>query len=313
LIWFVTIAALLVFAVVSLLAGYGTLIWLRKREARQLHGNLRHFPNKKSKWTQVAGGRIHYIAAGHGSDLVLLHGIAANIYCWRKVIPLLTPHFRVWTLDLLGFGHSDKPVNGKYDAPSQAEAILEFMNAVGISKKAILVGSSMGASIATQLTADHPDAVSHLILCNAAINRNAVVFDLRRMKRLAPAFAPFVNRFTVRQILRYIAAPGAVINNQDVDAYLKPYSKNYDGIISFIASFDILLDKNLWTRTKDIKIPTLLLWGEKDNVVPAKLAIELEKSFPNCQLKVHPGSGHHIQEEAPEWFVENLIHFLSPK
>jgi pimeloyl-ACP methyl ester carboxylesterase len=311
LIWIYITLALIILGFLAVAAGFGILIYYRRHEAKRLEKDLTHFPNDRSHWVEIGGAKLHYVVEGSGPDVILIHGIAANIYCWRKVIPLLAQKNRVWAIDLLGFGHSDKPVDGDYSAAAQAKIIREFMLHVGINEKVTLVGSSMGGSISTRFTVDYPQLVSHLVLCNAAINRNAVVFDLRKIRRIAPVFAPFINKFTVRQILKHIAAPGFAVENLDVDAYLKPYSKHYDSILSFIASFDILLDMDLWTQTKNIQIPTLLLWGEKDNVVPVKLAVDLEKSFPNCSLKIHPDSGHHLQEEVPEWFAENIFAFLS--
>lgn len=302
--------ALSALSTLGILLAWWSLRLYRRWETKRLIPHLSHFPNAHSRYADVDGVRLHYIVAGStGPDLILLHGIGANIYCWRKLIPLMAKRHRVWALDLMGFGLSDKPAHRTYDAKSQARLIRAFMAKHRI-RRAVLMGSSMGAAIATQVAALHPKKVSHLVLCNPSIEA-PVVLDLRRVRMLAPLFHPLVNRFTVAQILkRFIYAPGAEFTAVDVDVYLKPYVEGNVPLQSFIQSIDILVDKEIWKAAAEIKVPTLLLWGARDALIPAKLGSKLKAAFPACSLKIHPSAAHHIQEEVPEWLAEEVQAFI---
>ena len=81
------------------LATWWTLYILRARHIRKSYSDKTVFPNSQSKFETINGVRIHYVNEGKGSHLLLLHGIGANIFCWRHLIPLLAPHFTVWAVD----------------------------------------------------------------------------------------------------------------------------------------------------------------------------------------------------------------------
>src|SRR2546423_1872056 len=86
-----------------------------------------YFPNAQSRFVVIDNVKIHYVVEGRGQDIVLIHGLAANIYCWRKLIPILARKFRVWAIDLKGFGLSDKPRGSSYDLQTQALLVSHFI------------------------------------------------------------------------------------------------------------------------------------------------------------------------------------------
>ena len=107
------------------------------------------YPNKESRYETIDGVKLHYVCHGSGADILLLHGIAANIYCWRLLIPLLEKKFRVWAVDIKGFGLSDKP-DDNYDLQSQADLLVKFARK-HVMKNLTVVGSSMGGAIASEV------------------------------------------------------------------------------------------------------------------------------------------------------------------
>ena len=110
---------------------------------------------------KVNGVRLHYVTAGEGEPLFLLHGVPKTHYHWRHVIPLLTPHFKVIAPDLRGLGDSEHPVVG-YDMKNMGEDIAALATHLGYDKFN-LVGEDWGASTAYQLAANHPDRVKKLV------------------------------------------------------------------------------------------------------------------------------------------------------
>ncbi len=107
-------------------------------------------------------GNISYEVGGKGRNIVLIHCWAGSKEYWKWTIQALTPHFRIYALDLKGFGDSDKPDDG-YTMADFSQLIAEFFNALGISK-AILVGHSMGGKIAVSFAQAYPDKVDKLVL-----------------------------------------------------------------------------------------------------------------------------------------------------
>lgn len=110
---------------------------------------------------KVNGVRLHYVKAGQGEPLFLLHGVPKTHYHWRHVIPLLTPHFTVIAPDLRGLGDSEHPVVG-YDMKNMGEDIAELATHLGY-QTFNLAGEDWGASTAYQLAANHPDRVRKLV------------------------------------------------------------------------------------------------------------------------------------------------------
>ena len=112
-------------------------------------------PVGQEKVIDVLGQRIHYVEAGSGPAVVLLHGLGADATTWLPTLPALAPHFHVYALDQLGFGQSDKPMI-PYRPRTLVDFLTGFFDQLGI-EKATLVGNSLGGWAAAAFTLAHPD------------------------------------------------------------------------------------------------------------------------------------------------------------
>ncbi len=290
-------------------------IWLiyfvkRKFLWRKVFKDANFLITDKSKYCSVDGVRLHYTEQGRGENLLLLHGIGASIYCWRKLIPYLENSFRIWSVDIMGFGLSDKPKNANYDLSSQARLLTKFLEANGVNK-CVLVGNSMGGAIAAEMLIQNPQGIAGLVLINSAHDPRIVRFDLRKIKFLTNVFRPFVTRRFIRIILKKLYSDQKNITNQTIDTYLSPYMKDEDSIRAFVNSFDSLMDSTLISRLKNTSRKILILLGQKDNFVPMKFGIELHHCLPSSKIKIHSAAGHHLQEEEPEWTAREINEFLT--
>jgi pimeloyl-ACP methyl ester carboxylesterase len=133
------------------------------------------------------------------------------------------------------------------------------------------------------------------------------------VKTFAKLLAPVVTRTLVKKALETVYAPGTPAPSTEVvDAYLTPYAKNSDGLVTFVAAIETLTDKTLIQRIIDTRVRTLILWGRHDRIIPLKHGESLHKKLAGSQFFVHPDIGHHPQEEAPQWVADHIKTFLRP-
>jgi len=298
------------------------LIWgsahiYRLIQAKKIFSADTYFPHARSLFKIIDGCRLHYLKEGDGQNILLIHGLGANIYCWRKLIPVLAQHYRVWAVDLKGFGLSDKPRNSSYSLKSQAELLSHFMESEKI-RKFTVVGNSMGGAIAIQLEVDRPDLVENLVLINSAHDPEMFSPQLRTfakfMKAAVPAaglFTPVVNVKSVSFFLPKIyGSENYEITPEDVHAYVAPYMEGADSHRAFVAASEGMLWNNLTENLKKIQSRVLILCGAKDNLLPAHFGKKLHETLPGSAYFVHPTGGHHLQEEEPEWVAKHIEEFL---
>ncbi|MBV9544029.1 MAG: alpha/beta fold hydrolase, partial [Chloroflexi bacterium] len=129
------------------------------------------------QFTRIDGVRTYYRVTGHGPALVLVHGLGLSHLTWAAATDALAEHFTVYTLDLPGFGYSDKPAD--YASARQAAAFVDrFLEALGV-ERATVIGHSMGGAVAMWLAAEHPTRIERVVLVNATeIGDAAAVFRL---------------------------------------------------------------------------------------------------------------------------------------
>lgn len=273
-------------------------------------------PEKGSHFAEIKDVKLHYIYDGQplatGQKYLLLHGIAANVYCWRKLVPLLTTNNQVWALDLKGFGRSAKPWPSDYSLVGQSELVAEFIKKE-IGAPCILVGNSMGGAIALETALRFPKWVSQLVLLAPAYDSNLVWLDLRNFKFLMPLSRIFAHPVFAKTIIKSLYGTEIPVSESDVDAYLNPFLENPDARKAAVEAFSALTDVSLKERLKKVTQPTFIVWGQRDRVTPVSYAEGISKRIPSSILDIHPTGGHHIQEEEPHWLAQRISQFVSEK
>ncbi len=251
------------------------------------------------------GIRVRYASKGDSSGIpvILLHGYGDSWFSFSPILPLLDNKYRVYVLDQRGHGDSDRPL-GNYALKQFAEDVLAFMDAVNV-KQATVVGHSMGSFVAQHVAATAPERVNKLVLVGSATKiRNNVVSDLQReISTLTdPVPEKFVHDFQTSvafQPLPQDFLKGVVAESRKLPA--RVWQEVMTQMLSPEA--DVQLTK--------IKAPTLIIWGDKENIFPRSEQDALLAMLKNSLLKVYPDTGHAPNWERPERFAKDLQEFLN--
>jgi pimeloyl-ACP methyl ester carboxylesterase len=263
-----------------------------------------------ARYLQVEGTSIRYIDAGHGIPVVLLHGLGASMYAWRKnLTPITAAGFRVIAFDNRGFGFSDKPPR-PYDNAAYARLAIALMDSLQLAD-AVLVGHSMGGAIAAEVAIEYPQRVRGLVLIGSAGlgAREPLLFRVARWPVIGPASLAFRGRGLTARLLKSTYADPTKVTEADVDQYYAPmaepeYGRALRGVLRQF-QFD-----GLGGRLERIAAPTLVLWGEEDRWIPLGVGRALAHGISRSAFLSVPHAGHSVQEEAPDEVNRLLLRFL---
>lgn len=292
-------------------------LWSRERETNfEKHADALPFA-ENSKFAEVDGLRVHYQEFGEKSapPILMIHGYSASTFTWNAVAPRLAGNgFRVFVIDLIGFGFSAKPQSFDYTFDSQARIIARLMNRLGIGR-ATLVGSSYGGGVAAAVALDNPERVEKLVLVSAVANddiRNAAITKLVNLPILGDVVTPLLSgsktyiRFRMRHSINQT-------NHHLID------SERITGVMRPLQAADahraLLLTVKNWNAARieqnaaRIKQPTLLIWGENDRIVPLRNGEKLRALLPDSKLVVFRDCGHIPHEERTEDFLKLVTDF----
>jgi len=265
------------------------------------------------------GIKINYYDAGQGPPVLLLHGFGGCAYTWRYLIPPLAAAHRVLTLELKGFGLSDKPLDGHYAVADQAKMVAAFIRRQDLHDL-VIMGHSLGGGVALMtylgLQEDDPGRIDKLVLIDSAGYRQKLPWFIRLAKipgadALGALLPP---RFAADLVLKKCYYHKDQITEEQIDTYA--YYGSLPGAqeaISQTAKQLVLKDKEmeaLIAQYRTIQVPVLLIWGVEDEVVPLNVALNFTRDLPNAQLVPLRRCGHIPPEEEPEATRQAIMDFL---
>jgi len=258
------------------------------------------------KSATVFGAKIRYLEAGDAAKptVILLHGLGAQAESWQLNIAALAKNYRVIAPDQIGFGKSDKPLL-KYRVGTYADFLDKFLSELKI-EKASLVGNSMGGWVAGFFAVKYPSKIEKIVLVDAAgLMPKEIDFD--RIYQLNNS-----TRDEIRANLKLLFANPALANNEAlVDQFMTQRIIAGDGytinsLIESIKRKEDFLDN----RLSEIKLPTLIIWGKQDGLIPVTDADRFNKGIANSQLVVFDNCGHVPQFEKAADFNKKVLEFL---
>ena len=254
----------------------------------------------------VYGSKIHYAEAGSGPTLILLHGLGGSWQSWMFNIDSLAAKFHIFAPDQLGFGKSDKPLIN-YRIGTYVDFLDQFCKQLKI-ERASLMGVSMGGWIAAAYTIAHPEKVERVVLVDAAGYAPPANFDSRTLYGLNPS-----TREGLKQLSKLVFYNQAVFGSDAaIDQGLAFRINAGDGytINSMVASI-IRGEDFLDARVKNIKQPTLIVWGRQDGLVPLPDGERFKREIANSNLIVFDQCGHVPNVEKAAEFNAAALKFLT--
>jgi len=270
----------------------------------------------KGKFVTVFGKKVHYLEAGNGPPIILIHGFLYHTVMWRKNIDALAEKFRVYAIDLWGWGYSERLKEKEYSFERYGKQVLGFMDALNI-KKATLGGQSMGGGISVYVAAHYPDRVDRLILVDPAV----IPYPMTTIGRIYqfPFIGEFMNAIPGDALMRNnIKTIWFYDRNKVTEEYCKEVLQPFCVKGSYAGSMFILrnvlkepyVEKEANLLAK-MSIPTLIIHGREDKSVPLDRSKRLNDLWKGSKLVIFDKAGHSPHEEYPEKFNKLAIEFLS--
>ena len=267
---------------------------------------------------EVNGERVAYLDVGQGRPVILIHGFGGSMWQWEHQQQPLSVEFRLITPDLIGSGLSTKP-EIEYRPEQMLEYFIGFMDALRI-RQATLVGNSMGAGLAIGMALTYPDRVAQLVLIDglpANVRERLTSPSIKRaLDTAAPSWlASFGNWLfggvMIESVLKEIVHDPALLTPAVIERSNR--NRQRPGVIPPLMTVRGTLP--LWEsgfakRIGDIRHPTLILWGEEDQVFPLPAGEELHRSIKGSALVRIPNAGHIPQWERPDLANRAMIEFL---
>lgn len=273
----------------------------------------------EDRYIKVGNLNTRYWALGdRGTPVLLIHGLGASADIWMYNVEALARQHRVYVPDLVGFGRSDKP--GPSFSPFDYTPFLDdFMNLLKIERVS-LVGQSLGGGIALRYALQFPQKVNKLVLVDSAGLGKEVIWTLRLMSLpwVGELFS-YPNRKGVEIFFRLAVRNRALVTKDFVELYYDIFSRPgfqkfflmiLRQIVDIRGAREEILDP-IMTNLYKIAQPVLIIWGEKDGVLPIQHGYLGKEKLPHAKLKIMEGCGHIPFFEKSDEFNELVLNFLA--
>lgn len=257
------------------------------------------------------GLRTHYLEAGEGIPLLLLHGSGPGVSAtsnWAGVLEQLAERHRVIAMDFAGFGASEKPADAAYDIRLWQRQLIGFLDALEL-EAVTMVGNSFGGAMALAAAMRRPERVARLVLMGTPVGDYDLTPGLRGGREFDGT------REGLRAVLSCFPHDPALVTDELVDARLaaatQPHAQDAIGALIPEPAPDGpttvhgIPEKHLGS----VVAPTLVLHGREDQVVPFELGLRLLRGIPNAELHAFGHCGHWVQVERRDGFVRLVLDF----
>ena len=281
------------------------------------------YANKDSKFMPILGMKVHYRDEGIQSDstpLILLHGMSSSLNTWDSVVIGLKDKKRVISLDLPGFGLTGPSPENAYNFDYYSKFIDSFTTRLKI-KRFILVGNSMGGAISWNYALHNPQGLAKMVLVDAAGypkkgESGSLGFTIASTPVINNLLLYATPKFLVRKSLETVYYNQARVTDEQVERFHDVAIREGNraaALLIFKGSFQgnskRFLNSNI-ARIKDIKTPTLILWGDKDNLISVDNVAQFQRDIQGSQAEIYKNVGHVPMEEVPGKVAASIAGFV---
>ena len=256
--------------------------------------------------------RIHYLEAGVGEPLLLIHSVGQSLYTWRNVFAELSDNYRVIALDLPGHGYSSRPDSFTYTADDMATVLNLFLDALNV-KSAHMIGFSLGAMYMLRFLSLYPRRVANCV----AISPGGITEQMPKLiqQLQTPLVATFArNLYTasnVRTLLKECVSDETLIDDHVVKQYYEPIADGLarEAIMYALRNFDM---DAIAEGLMPVEHEVLVLWGKNDRWHPPAGSVYFQSLLRTGRYYLVRNAGHLLQEEAPSKLLEIVYSYIPP-
>lgn len=269
-----------------------------------------------SQFLAVDGMQVHLRDQGPRDDpapIVLLHGTSASLHTWEGWVAALQDKRRVISLDLPGFGLTGPFPDGDYRMSHYSAFLGHVLDRLQVPR-AVVAGNSFGGQLAWQFALDQPQRVEGLVLVDAAgypriATSMPIGFRLAQIPALAPLMANILPRQMIEASLRSVYGDPSKVSDELIDRYyeLTLRAGNREALIQRFIQSEVGTSAS---RIAELKVPTLIIWGARDELIPPVNGERFKRDIEGSRLVLFDDLGHVPQEEDPARTVAVLMNFL---
>jgi len=304
---------LLLLIVLALLAIY---LYVNKAPDQSVAELSKRWAQEPSQFLDIAGMTIHLRDEGLKSDkepIVLIHGTSASLHTWDGWVDELKAHRRVIRFDLPAFGLTGPDPTNNYTIEHYADVVVAILDKLKINRS-VLAGNSLGGYVSWATAVLHPNRVSKLILVDASgypfksesvplaftLSKNALTNGL--LKNVLP-------KSLVEQSVKNVYGNPALVTDELVERYYQ-LTLREGNRAALKERFKQTIPGPLAKKIKTINIPTLIIWGRKDHLIPLNLGLKFAQEINQSQLIIFDDLGHVPHEEDPKATASAVKQFL---
>lgn len=272
-------------------------------------------PTVRIQYADVEGTRIHYLGAGEGEAVLLLHGWPTSSHLYRNIIPALAETHRVIAPDLPGFGQSDKPLDRRYSFGFHEQVIEGLLMKLSIDRVTLVV-HDLGGPVGLYWATRHPEKVIRLALLNTLVY---------------PEFSWAVKMFGLMTVVpglkMWLAGPDGIAwalrlgverKEQLTPDVLRPYQAPFEkpearhALLKTAQGLGMRGFREIAAKLPEFRVPVRLIYGANDRILPdiAQTMARIKRDLPQAEITALPGCGHFLQEDEPERVAELLGEFI---
>jgi pimeloyl-ACP methyl ester carboxylesterase len=306
-------AFLLIFSVVI---GFCSFNWRRDLPLNELK---QKYANSESEFIEIDGMQVHFRDEGVASDsvpLVLIHGTGASLHTWEGWVRTLKVNHRIITFDLPAYGLTGPNKTGDYSSDYYVDFVDKLLKKLSI-KRCVLGGNSLGGGITWAYALAHPEVVQKMILVDAGgypmVSKSVpIAFQLAKLPVLNKIFQYVTPRSVIEKSIYNVYVHDERITENLINRY-------YDLALregnrkAFIDRMKTSKPNNKYLKIRNLKMPTLIIWGEQDGLIPITVGERFHRDLPNDTMVVFKDLGHTPMEEDAEKTVKAVVDFLEKK